>query len=168
MKVKIKLKEIDLTKGDEHSHPDIVVGYKLYLARVDGRYATGYFSAQWYGLNFSGFYEAGLQFDTPGSNSSQWEQLWEIVEVPRFKPNDRVRISFNVDLKGCFGVNTFMNYSTVYVVERYNSLTYDEVYLKNDDGGEDFPGKSYKEKYFYRVGDQDELDVELLLRKIGY
>ena len=85
MKVKIKLKEIDLSKGEKHNHPDIKY-CKLYLAKVNGRYETGYFSEEHYGLSFSGFYSAGLQFDTPGWNSSGWEQLWEVIEIP-----DKVR-----------------------------------------------------------------------------
>jgi hypothetical protein len=77
--VKINLKEIDLSKRTkENHHPDIVVDTKLYLAKVDGQYATGHFNEQWYGLNFTGFYLAGLQFD----EHSGWEQLWEIIEIP--------------------------------------------------------------------------------------
>ena len=42
--------------------------------------AAGKFTKQWYGLNFEGFYDAGLQFDPPGYNSSNWVALWEIIE----------------------------------------------------------------------------------------
>jgi hypothetical protein len=79
---RIRLREIDLSKAVEHSHPDIKVGYQHhYLALIRGDYHAGSFSKQWYGLNFDGwsYNPAGLQFDAPGWNASGWQRLWEIV-----------------------------------------------------------------------------------------
>lgn len=81
-----KLKPIDLSKcckkkddGEGESwHPDIKVG-KSYLAKVEGQYFAGYFEAEWYGWNFYGIYDSGIQLDKPGTNSSTWEGLWEII-----------------------------------------------------------------------------------------
>lgn len=74
-----KLISIDLSKGDGSNHPDIRLG-KRYLAKIDGVFYTGKFSKQWYGFNFDdGWGRSGHQFDTPGTNSSSWEELYEIV-----------------------------------------------------------------------------------------
>jgi hypothetical protein len=82
------LKEVDLSKcfstkggpgaGSFHDHPDIVCR-KQYLALIKGKYFAGYFSRQWYGWNFDGWHGCGMQLDRPGTNSSLWEGLWEIV-----------------------------------------------------------------------------------------
>jgi hypothetical protein len=85
---KIRLKPIDLDKscvrkggcGGRTDHPDIDLR-KQYLIKYDGRFYAGDFSMQWYGLNFNGVYDAGLQYDAPGTNSSSWEAIWEIIEV---------------------------------------------------------------------------------------
>lgn len=82
--VKLKLKEIDLLKGSEHEHPDIDIS-KLYLCKVYNKYAIGYFNRQWYGLSFNGFFSAGKQFDAPGYNNSNWEQVWEVIETKKWK-----------------------------------------------------------------------------------
>lgn len=81
----MKLKEIDLTKcrtypgggGGLTDHPDITPG-KKYLVHYNGDVYTGTFSYEWYGLNFNGIYDAGAQFDAPGTNSSVWEKVFEI------------------------------------------------------------------------------------------
>ena len=52
---------------------------KWYLAKAYDRYAAGRFSRQWYGLNFGGFFPAGLQFNKPGTNGSGLQGLWEII-----------------------------------------------------------------------------------------
>jgi hypothetical protein len=78
-----KLKPIDLTKGEDSKHPDIKTG-TTYLARIGGTYHVGKFSKQWYGWNFDGWSHnpgVGLQFDTPGTNNSKWQGLWEIVKA---------------------------------------------------------------------------------------
>lgn len=81
----MKLKKINLKKCTEHPeeggftmHPDISTR-KWYLAKHAGNYAAGKFEMEWYGLNFDGFYDAGLQFDKPGTNGSDWQGLWEII-----------------------------------------------------------------------------------------
>ena len=87
---RLKLIPIDLSKathkvdgglsiGGLTTHPHIKLG-KTYLARCGGRYAAGKFNMQWYGLNFDGFYDAGHQFDAPGTHHSDWQALWEIQE----------------------------------------------------------------------------------------
>jgi hypothetical protein len=89
-KVPFKLKEIDLKKGNKSDHPDIKLGMK-YLAEIqfhgnkESTFIAGSFSRQWYGLNFDWFWScvAGLQFDTPGYNSSPWLRLWEIISEKR-------------------------------------------------------------------------------------
>lgn len=73
-----KLKPIDLSKGKKSDHPDIS-SRKTYLALIGGEFFAGGFSRQWYGWNFDGWInDVGLQFDTPGTNASEWEGLWEI------------------------------------------------------------------------------------------
>lgn len=72
--------EIDLSKGEKHEHPDINTEDE-YLCQVRGIWHFGGFSRQWYGLNFEGYkYNpgAGLQYDTPGWNSSQWERVIKV------------------------------------------------------------------------------------------
>lgn len=71
--------EIDLTRGNQHEHPDLN-DWDDFLALHDGKLLVGSFSRQWYGWNFNcGTYDAGLQFDTPGSNHSRWQRLWRIA-----------------------------------------------------------------------------------------
>lgn len=73
------LRQVDLFRGDGHNHPDIKTDGTYYLAQIDGRYWSGCFVTQWYGLYFIGG-ALGFQYDTPGTNSSMWEALWEIVD----------------------------------------------------------------------------------------
>lgn len=77
----IKLVEIDLRKGNESTHPDIVVGKTQYLAKFKGdpRLYAGVFTKEWYGLSFDGWGTSGRQFDTPGYNSSSWQRLWRVM-----------------------------------------------------------------------------------------
>jgi len=75
----MKLIEIDLTKGNKSNHPDIKKEIQ-YLAKINKTWFAGFFSKQWYGWNFDGWYGVGIQFDTPGTNKSRWKQLFEIVE----------------------------------------------------------------------------------------
>lgn len=74
----MKLVKINLSKGKESNHPDIKPGRTQYLAKIDNRWHAGSFSRQWYGLNFQAVYDAGLQFDTPGTNHSRWQELYLI------------------------------------------------------------------------------------------
>lgn len=75
----MKLKKINLSKGDGHNHPDIKCGKVKYLAKINGELFTGSFTREWYGLNFDGWHDIGIQFDTPGTNGSDWEALWRIM-----------------------------------------------------------------------------------------
>lgn len=85
-KTKIRLVEIDLSKsgpfedGGCHDHPKISCK-KNYLAKIGGSFYAGKFNRQWFGLNFDGWIGGSLQYDTPGTNSSDWQQLWEIVAL---------------------------------------------------------------------------------------
>jgi len=80
----MKLKKIDLRKCTKHkdggytNHPDISLR-KWYLIKYDGRFYAGKFEREWYGLNFDGVFDAGAQFDMPGTNTSQWQAVWEII-----------------------------------------------------------------------------------------
>jgi hypothetical protein len=84
--IKIKLIPLDMSKTDvtpdngRCSHPDIKVGQKHeYLCLIDGKFYAGSFSRVWFGLNFDGWGGfSGLQYDAPGTNSSGWQQIWEI------------------------------------------------------------------------------------------
>ena len=78
---RLKLKPFDLTLGEDHNHPHIS-GRKQYLALIGGVFHAGKFSKQWYGWNFDGwsYSGCGLQYDQPGTNSSNWQALWEIVK----------------------------------------------------------------------------------------
>lgn len=71
------LREIDLSRGDRHTHPDIVPG-RHYMVRIYGAWHMGRFSEVWYGLSFSPWGNAGLQFDAPGYNLSAWERIIEV------------------------------------------------------------------------------------------
>lgn len=75
-----RLVELDMKLANEHNHPHIQLR-KNYLILWDGKYYAGKFTRQWYGLNFSGVFDAGLQFDTPGTNASRWQQVWEIKDL---------------------------------------------------------------------------------------
>jgi len=81
----MKLIPIDLSKGDEHHHPDIKTDGTPYLILYFGSFAAGIFHEQWYGLNFQGGVAWNCQFDTPGSNGDteenpRWQGIWEIVD----------------------------------------------------------------------------------------
>lgn len=71
---------INLKRGKESDHPDIKVGRTEYLAKIGGHFYAGSFSRVWFGLHFDGWGPGGIQFDTPGTNSSSWQGLWEITK----------------------------------------------------------------------------------------
>lgn len=73
------LKEIDLSKGNGHEHPDIKLDNTTYLAKIGGHYSVGTFFEQWFGLSFNDNF-CNPQFDAPGFNKSDWENLWEIID----------------------------------------------------------------------------------------
>lgn len=72
------LTEIDLRKATGHECPGIVAQKHTYLALIDGKFHVGRFTREWYGLNFDAVYDAGLQFDAPGENQSDWQRVWRI------------------------------------------------------------------------------------------
>jgi hypothetical protein len=80
----MKLKKINLMRATEHpeggftNHPDISLR-KWYLVKHGGNFSAGKFSREWYGLNFDDSDGAGLEFDKPGTNGSDWEGCWEII-----------------------------------------------------------------------------------------
>lgn len=78
----MKLKRISLSKAKNHECPGIKNdGETWYLAKVMDQWMAGTFSREWYGLHFdTDWGMSGLQFDAPGYNSSNWEELYEIVE----------------------------------------------------------------------------------------
>jgi hypothetical protein len=73
-----KLKEINLELGEGHNHPYIRTDGTEYLCLYNGNYMTGRFSTQWYGLSFFGGF-LSHQYDKPGTNSSSWQRIFEIV-----------------------------------------------------------------------------------------
>jgi hypothetical protein len=74
----MKLIELDMSKADKHYHPDIKMD-TYYLIKNGGIFYAGVFQSVWYGYSFrSGIMHR--QFDAPGSNSSAWQGVWEIVE----------------------------------------------------------------------------------------
>lgn len=77
----ISLKKIDLSKASKHECPSIKIGATEYLAIINKELYFGSFSKEWYGLNFDCDYGvSGIQFDAPGYNSSEWQELYEIVK----------------------------------------------------------------------------------------
>ena len=72
-----KLVRLNMGLSQGSNHPDIN-SKDTYLCLIDGEYFVGRFSKQWYGWNFEGWIntEAGLQFDAPGTNGSDWQQIW--------------------------------------------------------------------------------------------
>lgn len=61
-----------------HFHPDITTK-DTYLVLIGKRFFCGKFNLQWYGYNFDGWINSvGLQLDAPGTNASEWQQIWKI------------------------------------------------------------------------------------------
>jgi len=88
---KVRLVEIDLSRtcempdsdgdGGESWHPDIKLN-RDYLALLGSKDSQGFFAGQfskeWFGLDFDGWGDCGLQLDKPGTNGSLWMRLWLI------------------------------------------------------------------------------------------
>lgn len=68
--VTLRLKRIPLLKGTCVSH--LINHRKTYVAVYDHSVAVGKFTKEWYGWNFDGFYDAGLQLD-------EIDKLYEII-----------------------------------------------------------------------------------------
>ena len=76
--LRLRLIPINLSRANGHTHPDLTTK-KTYLISYGGVFYAGKFSREWYGLNFEGGpYDAGIQFDEPGTNQSKWQGIWEI------------------------------------------------------------------------------------------
>ena len=71
------LKEIDLKKTTAKGGAGLEVG-PTYLVLYSGRFYTGRFDTQWYGLNFLGGIITGAQYDPPGEKCSCWQRIWLI------------------------------------------------------------------------------------------
>jgi hypothetical protein len=71
------LREVDLSLSEGHTHPDIVVG-RTYMVKISGAWFLGRFAKVWFGLTFSPWGNAGLQFDAPGCNGSRWQRVIEV------------------------------------------------------------------------------------------
>ena len=76
----MRLKKIDLTKAVKHECPGIKLGKTSYLVKHGGQWFAGIFSRLWFGLSFFGWFGGPLQFDAPGTNCSEWEAVYEIIE----------------------------------------------------------------------------------------
>lgn len=77
-------RELDLSLGEKHTHPDIVVG-RQYLVLLHGQWSLGHFGNNWYGLDFwPSQGHTKYQYDTPGSNGilSAWERVVEVYLAP--------------------------------------------------------------------------------------
>ena len=79
-KSSIRLKRIDLSQSQEHDCPGIHPK-RSYLCKIGGRWFAGTFSRVWFGLSFEGWYDTPLQFDAPGTNGSNWEEVYKIQSL---------------------------------------------------------------------------------------
>lgn len=68
---------VDLSRGNRGDHPDLRSDQD-YLYKVHGHWHVGRPHRQWYGWNFSGWWGTCIQFDTPGTNGSTWEYIYEL------------------------------------------------------------------------------------------
>lgn len=74
------LMEIDLSQTTSKGGAGLEVG-PTYLVLYHGEFHVGKFSKQWYGLNFEGIYDAGAQYDSPGTNYSAWQRVWKFTNA---------------------------------------------------------------------------------------
>jgi len=86
-----RLVPVDLSKAEESECPGIKTGRTQYLCLIGGEFFAGTFNRQWYGLNFEGWHDVGLQFDAPGTNASRWQAVWEILTEPEDEVEKLVR-----------------------------------------------------------------------------
>ncbi len=77
-----ELTEIDLSLTTTKGGAGLEVG-PTYLVLYDGRFHTGQFCKQWYGLNFDGIYQAGANYDPPGENYSSWQRVWLLTNAEK-------------------------------------------------------------------------------------
>ena len=72
-----KLIPVSMKNADKHMLPGISFK-KTYLCKIGGAFWVGQFTKVWFGLHFTGWGWGGIQFDAPGTNSSEWQAVWEI------------------------------------------------------------------------------------------
>lgn len=72
---RINLLKIKETKDGRCIHPNIKCLRKHYMICYDGSLYVGVFTEQWYGLNFNGAYDSGVQL-----NDDNITDIWEIVK----------------------------------------------------------------------------------------
>jgi len=73
-----RLKKIDLKKSHAHNCPGIKADSKTsYLVKYANHWYAGTFCKVWFGISFDGWV-APLQFDQPGTNASEWQEVYEI------------------------------------------------------------------------------------------
>lgn len=71
-----KLTRLPIEKAEKGNCPGIN-NKNTYLCLIGGEYYAGRFSKQWYGWSFD-MGSHTQQFDAPGSNSSEWQEIWKI------------------------------------------------------------------------------------------
>lgn len=87
----MELKEVDLSRGDGHKHPDIKLYPTQYLVKIGQGFYAGTFTEVWFGLSFNGWNGTPYQYDSPGTNSSDWKRIWEIIETEEEKSQMSIR-----------------------------------------------------------------------------
>lgn len=83
----MKLKEVDLSRGQGMNHPDFKPYPQQYLVKIGQGFHSGYFDffdlqTRWI---FIGGPWGSYQYDTPGTNCSDWKRVWEIIETEEEK-----------------------------------------------------------------------------------
>lgn len=83
----MELKEIDLSRGKGQTHPDFKPYPTRYLVKIGQHFHSGSFGFytpqnRW---TFMGGPFGSYQYDTPGTNSSNWTKVWEIIETEEEK-----------------------------------------------------------------------------------
>lgn len=74
--------EIDLDRTNRDGGAGLEPGPR-YVVLIGGQFHKGWFTRQWYGLNFQGGpWSTGLQYDPPGENCTMWQKVW-LIRDPR-------------------------------------------------------------------------------------
>lgn len=125
---------LDMSKATKSSHPDIETS-KEYLCLINNVYYSGHFSKQHYGLSFHGGPYV-MQFDAPGYNSSNWQQIFEILNeepLPESPQSKRYReaISEGLSQEPAYAIDVYNIYQNGLAEQtlndRYNSVNRWEV-----------------------------------------
>jgi len=80
----MKLEEIDLLSGDDHTHPQICTQNK-YLCIIAGAYLVGQFEKVNRGLLFHNAHDSAILYDKPGINNSRWNKVYKINESEKIE-----------------------------------------------------------------------------------